>query len=401
MSMSDDRAVSRRVVIVGASVAGLTTAETLRASGFAGEIVLIGAEDRLPYSRPPLSKQVLLGEWMPERSQLRTSAELAGLGIQLRLGTPATALDLAAREVVMGADRMGFDLIVIATGVAPRSLEVAERGAIRSLRTVDDARTLRDDLQRAHRIVVVGGGVLGSEIASAARRMGRHATLVGRSRSLTLGATGALLSPRLIALHSEHGVDLRLGQQVAAVDRSGHEHHVMLGDGTEVPGDLVVAAVGGAPNTDWLRGSGLTLADGVVCDGTGLAAPDVYAVGDVARWMHPSRGGTHRVEHQANAIGQALCVAEHIATGSARLPALPFFWAEIHGVRIQAYGSFDASAPLVPIDEDGAQRVVLGSFSGGMLTGVVGWNAPSMFRSARARLDAEHATIERMPHGSR
>jgi NADPH-dependent 2,4-dienoyl-CoA reductase/sulfur reductase-like enzyme len=366
--MSDDAPLPRRVVIVGASVAGLTTAEALRAAGFAGEIVLIGAEDRLPYSRPPLSKQVLLGEWMPERSQLRTSAELAGLGIQLRLGTPATALDLAAREVVMGADRMGFDVIVIATGVAPRSLEVAESGAVRSLRTVDDARALRHDLQRAHRVVVVGGGVLGSEVASAARRMGRHATLVGRSRSLTLGATGALLSPRLIALHSEHGVEMRLGQQVAAVDRSGREHRVVLDDGSDVRGDLVVAAVGGAPNTDWLRGSGLTLADGVVCDGTGLAAPEVYAVGDVARWMHP---------------------------------ALPFFWAEIHGVRIQAHGSFDVSAPLVPIDEDGAQRVILGSFSGRMLTGVVGWNAPSMFRSARARVDAEHAMIERMPHGSR
>jgi NADPH-dependent 2,4-dienoyl-CoA reductase/sulfur reductase-like enzyme len=379
---------SHRVVIVGASLGGVTTAESLRAEGFDGDILLIGAERDLPYSRPPLSKQVLLGEWEPERAHLRTRDDLRALGIHLRLGEPATALDRAAREVVVGSDRVGYDTLVVATGVGPREHAVAAApGVIRSLRTIDDARALRDGLRDAHRVVVIGSGVLGSEIASAARRMGRHATLIGRSPHLTLGATGSLLSQRLVDLHREHDVDVRLGVEAIGVEPMGSSHRVALSDGSHVDGDLVVTAVGGTPHTQWLQSSGLTLDDGVVCDGNGRAARDVFAVGDVARWQHPESGVTSRVEHQASAIEQALSVAATIATGCAALPGPPFFWADIHGVRIQAYGTFDASSPLVPIDGDGAERIVWGSTVEDRLTGVIGWNAARLFRDARALVD--------------
>jgi NADPH-dependent 2,4-dienoyl-CoA reductase/sulfur reductase-like enzyme len=379
---------SHRVLIVGASLAGVTTAESLRGEGFDGDILLIGAEPELPYSRPPLSKQVLLGEWEPERAHLRTREDLASLGIRLRLGEPATALDLPAHEVVVGSERVGYDTLVIATGVGLREHAVAaEPGVIRTLRSIDDARALRAGLHGARRVVVIGSGVLGSEIVSAVRRMGRHATLIGRSRRLTLGATGALLSGRLVDLHREHGVDVRLGVEAIRVEHRRSGHRVALSDGSHVDGDLVVAAVGGAPRTEWLRGSGLTLDDGVVCDGSGRAAPDVYAVGDVARWRHPVSGVTSRLEHQANAIDHALSVAASIATGRAAARGLPFFWADIHGVRIQAYGTFDASARLVPIDGDGVERIVFGSTVEDRLTGVIGWNAARLFRDARALVD--------------
>jgi NADPH-dependent 2,4-dienoyl-CoA reductase/sulfur reductase-like enzyme len=357
------------VVVVGASVAGVTLAEALRASGHRGPITLVGDEPHLPYARPPLSKQVLAGTWEPDRTSLRTADELRDLDVVLRTGATATALDPRAHRVIVDGVQLGYDVLVVASGVDPVRPEVPGR-EVHVLRTRDDAARLRSAWARARSVAVLGTGVLGSEIASAARASDRRVTVFGRSGSLSFGTVGTLLSDRLVALHREHGVALAL----SAVQAPGATGGAL----DDIGADLVVAAVGGRPRTDWLVGSGLAIDDGVRCDPLGRAAPDVYAIGDVARWEDPSTGRAVRVEHQTNAIEQALAVAATITGGPPPTAPTPFFWSEVHGVRVQAAGSFDAAEPLRP-DEDEPRLL---RHPGG----VVGWGAPRAFRLARAAL---------------
>ncbi|WIB76652.1 FAD-dependent oxidoreductase [Curtobacterium sp. MCPF17_002] len=355
------------VVVVGASVAGVTLAEALRSAGHAGPITLVGAEPHAPYARPPLSKQVLDGTWEPARTALRTRAELHALDVTLRTGAAATALDTVRHQVVVDGAALPYDVLVIATGTEAVRPELPGR-SVHVLRTLDDAVTLRRAWSRSRHVAVLGSGVLGSELASAARAADRAVTVIGRSGTLTFGTVGTLLSDRLAELHRSHGVQLRLTAgatgAAAAVDECG--------------ADLVVAAIGSRPATAWLADSGLAIDDGVLCDASGRAAPDVYAVGDVARWADARTGRAVRVEHQTNAIEQALAVAATI-TGAASAPSTPFFWSEVHGVRIQAAGVFDDATLLDPSDED--PRILR------QRSGVVGWGAPRAFRLARATLD--------------
>jgi NADPH-dependent 2,4-dienoyl-CoA reductase/sulfur reductase-like enzyme len=360
--------VTVHVVVIGALVAGVTLAEALRSGGHTGQITLVGAEPHAPYARPPLSKQVLDGTWEPDRSALRTASELRSLDVTLRTGTTATALDPLRHEVVVDGRTLGYDVLVVATGVEPTRPLLPQR-TVHVLRTLDDAVALRAAWDGAASVAVLGTGVLGSELASAARKGGRAVTMIGRSGRLTFGTVGALLSDRLGELHRANGVALRrlapVGRAVgAAVDAA--------------EADLVVAAIGGRPRTGWLVGSGLTVDDGVVCDATGRAAPDVYAIGDVARWTDAATGRAVRVEHQTNAIEQALAVATTITGGPAGAAPTPFFWSEVHGVRIQAAGVFDPHRPLEASDDDpGVLR---------QSRAVVGWGAPRAFRLARAAL---------------
>lgn len=351
------------VVVIGASVAGVTLAEALRASGHSGPITLVGAEPHAPYARPPLSKQVLDGTWEPDRAALRTASELQALGVTLRTGATATSVAPLRHEVVVDGDPLGYDVLVLATGVGPARPVLPGR-SVHVLRTLDDAVALRAAWRRATSVAVLGTGVLGSELASAARKTGHDVTMIGRSGRLTFGTVGALLSDRLAELHRANGVSLRLAPT----------------DPSTVSADLVVAAIGGRPRTDWLTGSGLTIDDGVVCDATGQAAPDVFAIGDVARWTDPSTGRAVRVEHQTNAIEQALAVAATLTGGPPQAAPTPFFWSEVHGVRIQAAGVFDADVPLVADDDE--PRILR------QPAGVVGWGAPRAFRLARAELTA-------------
>lgn len=392
-----ERTPGDRIVIVGASLAGLTTAEALRDNGFAGDVLLIGAEPHLPYSRPPLSKQVLSGDWTEDDATLRTADELAAAGIRTMLGLPATSVDLAGRTVAVGGEEVPFDILVIATGVAARTVRDAGGAPLPTLRTRADARALAARIADPSRVLVLGAGVLGSEIASGARAKGSEVTLVSRGAEIGFGAVGRLLSSRLVDLHRAAGVDLRLGTAAVSIDplpTSSAGAIVTLSDGARVGADLVVAAVGGHPATEWLRESGLDVSDGVVCDDAGRAAPGVFAVGDVARWTSPTAPEGRRVEHQTNAIEQALAVGRLIATGDAAPCAPTLFWSQLHRVRIQAYGDFDQSIPLVPhvIDPSDPDRLVLAAIRGDQVTGIVGWNAARAFRDARTAVDDAHAS---------
>ncbi len=374
-------------MIVGASLAGLTTAEGLRAEGYAGSITLVGEEDHPPYSRPPLSKQVLSGRWTAAQAMLRDGAQLAALDLRLVKGR-ATAADLTARTVTVEGDTLAYERLVVATGVRARRLPGAEGVAgVHTLRTLDDAIGLRDDLPAAGPVVVVGAGVLGCEVAASARAAGHDVTILGRSTEPRFGQTATPLSPMIAALLLEHGIRLRMGVDVTDVVGRSRVAALRLSDGSIVPADVVVAAIGCVPSVDWLSGTGIDLTDGVLCDAGGVAAPGVYAVGDVARWLDPATGESHRVEHQATAIEQAHAVARLIVTGEVGAPIVPFFWSELFGNRILVHGRLDPGAPLTILAGDPAdRRFVAATIRDGQATGLIGWNMPREFRQERARM---------------
>lgn len=377
------------VVIVGAGVAGLTAARALREEGFTGPISLIGDEVHPPYLRPPLSKQVLTGEWTADRAHLLDPVEFDGLGLEWRPGARAHSLDIANHTVAVGGTLLRYDSLIIATGVAARQLDgVPALPGVHTLRTIDDAVALRADLGTARRLVVVGNGVLGSEVASAARKLGLEVVLLGRTAALRLGQLGDRLAVPLEQLHRENGVEVRLKASVAGLVGTGRVEGVTLADRSVVGADVVVVAVGGVPSTGWLAGSGLELSDGVLCNAVGCAAPDVYAVGDVARWRSEAGSALPRAEHNLNAIEQSLAVAHLLARGEPSPAVVPFFWSELHGTRIQVYGRFGGESPLEVVAGDPAERrFVAVTCEGRRVTGAVGWNMPRDFRDARVLVD--------------
>jgi len=372
---------THRVVIVGASVAGLSVAENLRAEGFDGEILLLGNEPHLPYARPPLSKQVLLDNWEPSQVSVKTGQELESLGIEFRPSTSAVSLDVKNKQVVTSSGIEVFDQLVIATGARARKLEANPK--IKTLRTIEDALEIRADLLASKKVAIIGTGVLGSELASAARSLGSEATIVGRSKQLSFGSIGSALSSQLEDLHKQNGVQLMLGVKIREVSLGSDISRISFLDGPDLEADLVIAAIGSEPSTEWLAGSGLEITNGIVCDKNGLAAPSVFAVGDVAAWFDPYTGSLSRTENQTSAIEQAISVAAAIANHRESEPLVPFLWSEIHGVRIKAYGWFD-NQPLTQLECETQNGLLLASKQSSMTRGVIAWDlSPKEFRQAR------------------
>lgn len=385
------------VVVVGASAAGLSTAEALRRNGFQGSIVIVGAEGELPYDRPPLSKQILAGSWESERAELRSADHLHELGIDLVLGERAVALDAANRIVHTDSGlAVQAEAVVIATGVRPRTLSVpASLSRVHTLRTLDDALALRARLLTSERLVVVGEGVLGSEIAATATEMGVDVTIVGPLAAPMAGQLGPEIARRLGELHTERGVRLRLGVGVAGFAREGRRvSGVRLDTGEEIPADAVVVAIGSDPATEWLAGSGLTLENGVVCDPCCRAAAGVYAVGDVARFHHEHLGESVRLENRTNATEQAAAVAANLLGAEQAYTPVPYFWTDQFDTKIQVHGFLPAAAEVEIVEGSlDARRFVARYRLDGRVTGVVGWNMPKQTRLHRQEVvDAQ--TVE-------
>ncbi|MFG2827748.1 NAD(P)/FAD-dependent oxidoreductase [Streptomyces sp. NPDC048434] len=368
------------VAVVGASAAGLAAAEALRRFGWRGPLTLIGAEPHLPYDRPPLSKQLLHGAWAPEKLLLRTAEQLAPLDLDLRLGTRATGLDVAGRTLTLdGGERLGCAGVIIATGVAARTLPGAEGIAgVHTLRTLDDALALRGRLANggtpgsggvaagggARRLVIVGNGVLGCEAAAVARELGHEVTLVGIEATPMAAAVGTEVGELLAEEHRARGVRLLTGAvagfETAPADPAGADGPqvtaVRLADGSRLPADLVLPAIGSRPAVGWLDDPALDTTDGLRCDAYCAAAPGIYAAGDVARWDHPVHGRPLRFEHRMNATEQGMAAARNLlAELAADAPAagavdaapaqerrpfapVPYFWSDQYAVKIQAYG---------------------------------------------------------------
>ena len=357
----------RRLVVVGASLAGLRAVEAARRRGFGGEIVLVGAEEHPPYDRPPLSKALLTADGPTAPPTLRTADALRDeLGVELRLGSAARGLDPSERVVLVGDDEVRYDALVVATGASARTLPGGEgvRG-VHELRTVEDALAVRAALDAGARTVVVGAGFIGSEVASAARGRGLPVTVVEALDVPVSRSVGPDAGTVCTDLHRSAGADLRLGTRVSSLDLDGDRvRAVVLESGEVLPADLVVVGMGATPATGWLEGSGIRLHErdrGAVCDATLSAGlPGVYAAGDVAHWPNPLFDDRlMRLEHWTNAAEQGATAAVH-ALGLAEprpLASVPYFWSDWYGHRVQFVGV--PSADEVLRVDPGTERALL------------------------------------------
>jgi NADPH-dependent 2,4-dienoyl-CoA reductase/sulfur reductase-like enzyme len=389
-----------RVCIVGASLGGLRAAEALRHHAFEGTITLIGAEDHLPYDRPPLSKQVLAGTWEADRVPLRPTDTYGDLDLDLRLGTVATGLDLHRREVALtDGDTVPFDSLVLACGAIPRTLPRTESLAgVHVLRTLDDSLALRAELEQGPRLVVIGAGFIGAEVAATARRRGLEVTIVEALPAPLVRGLGPQMGMACAALHQHEGVDIRLGVGVSHLDGdgAGRVARVHLVDGTAIEADVVVVGIGVRPATDWLEGSGLEIRDGIVCDDrcAAVGAEAVYAVGDVARWPNPLFDEEMRLEHWTNAAEQADAAVRNLLGLESAEPyaPVPFFWSDQYDAKIQFVGrsSADDEVRVVHSADDGRKIVALYGRAG-RLVGCLGFSMPRLVMQYR-RLIAERAS---------
>jgi NADPH-dependent 2,4-dienoyl-CoA reductase/sulfur reductase-like enzyme len=331
------------LVVVGASLAGLRAVEAARRAGYAGTITLVGAEEHLPYDRPPLSKEFLTAVETPPAPTLREEAVLRDeLGISLRLGAPATSLDTAEHTVWLGHDPLRYTALVIASGASPRTMPGAERlGGVHTLRTLNDARRIRAALDAGARTVVVGAGFIGSEIASSARQRGSTVTVVEAMPTPLARPVGEQMGAVLASMHERHGTTLRCGVGVEALEGTDRVEAVRLADGSRIEADLVVVGIGVAPNIDWLADSGLELGNGIECDKTlQTSAPGVYAAGDLASWPNPLFDTRMRLEHWTIAAEQGGVAARHAIdpAGATAYSTVPYFWSDWYGRRIQFVG---------------------------------------------------------------
>lgn len=390
------------VLIVGASAAGLSVAENLRRGGFTGRLTMVGEEPHVPYDRPPLSKEVLSGLWPDSKTQLRDRSTLSELDIDLRLGTGAERVDSAARIVTCSdGTQIAYDDLVIATGVRPRPLPGTEGlQGVHVLRTLDDAQRLRSALAGRPRLVIVGAGFLGAEVASVARIAGADVTLVSDIESPLSDVLGPELGGLLLRAHTDHGVHLKTGVKVAAVThRDNRVTGVELADGSTLPADAVLVAIGSIPNTEWLAGSGIPIGSGVICDEFCRAQRGVWAAGDVASWHHVELDGRLRLEHRTNAAEQGIAVARNILAADSPTPftPVPYIWSDQYDLKLQIYGQTRGADAFTVVDGDLADRKFVAVYGkAGHVRGAVGAGMIRPLRAARALVAARApwSTIE-------
>ncbi|MEV7379581.1 NAD(P)/FAD-dependent oxidoreductase [Streptomyces lydicus] len=370
----------RRLVVVGASLAGLHAVEAARRAGFAGTVTLIGAESHEPYNRPPLSKAFLNPGPPPEPPFLRTQEKLKSLNVDLRLGQAATALDTVGQRVAVAGGWIDYDALVIATGATPRMLPGTEGLAgVHTLRTLEDAIAVRSAMEAGARTVVVGAGFIGSEVASAVHKRGLPVTVVEGLPTPLARAIGKEMGVACADLHRAKGVNLLCGLAVRKVSGSGRVERVHLSDGSILDADLVVVGIGAVPQTGWLNGSTLTLNDGVACDATlNAGAPGVYAAGDVARWHNPLFDQPMRLEHWTSAAEQGAEAARNAIDPSRARPfeTVPYFWSDWYDRKIQFAGISDAEHHEIVFGDVARHKFTALYRRGQRLVGVLTMNRP-------------------------
>ena len=362
-------------------MAGLRTCESLRQHGYAEPIVLIGAEKHAPYSRPPLSKEVLRGDAEASTATLRGADELAALEVDVRLGLTAVGLDVDGRKVLLDdGEVVAYDEVVIATGATPRRLPGKAFDRAHVLRTVDDCLNLRTQLVDGARVAIVGAGFIGLEVAASARARGCAVTVIDVLPEPLARVLPVEVGRVVRKLHEDKGVVFQLS---VGVD----------GD-VDLEADVVVVGIGATPETGWLDGSGLDVEDGVVCDEALVAAPGVWAVGDVARWRHGD--DLLRVEHWTNATEQPHHVARDIVAGTAtRFRSVPYFWSDQYDAKLQSLGTARAADEMHVVwgSLDEPKWVAL-MHDGDRLTGVIGMRAPGRVMKMRGLLDTQASYAE-------
>lgn len=303
---------------------------------------MVGGEQEWPYDRPPLSKQFLTGDWEAEKLALRRG-EMSELEAEWKLGSEATSLDSESLGLVLAnGERIDdADAIVLATGAHARRLPFGEDlEGVLALRTLADARSLRAEIETSSRVVVVGAGFIGMEVAASCRAMGLEVVVVDPLPAPLVRGLGPLLGERVARRHREEGIVFHLGMGVEGFEGQGRASGVRLSDGTLLPTDFVVVGVGAAPATDWLAGAGLEIDNGVCCDATGFTGRSgVFALGDCARWNNANYPERPRFEHWTSAVEQSEVVAKRIVHGEAVDHApIPYVWTDQFDLRIAIVG---------------------------------------------------------------
>lgn len=383
-------------VVVGASLAGLRAAETLRREGDDGPIVVIGAEPHMPYDRPPLSKRALTDP-DADVAALAALAVPEDLGVEWVLGSPATGLDLERRRVLLDGGDIAFSRLVIATGARPRTLPATgDLDAVHVLRSLDDSVALRRALAAAPAVAVIGAGFIGLEVASSCHQLGLDVTVIEALPVPLERAVGAAMGERIAARHRDAGVRVETGVGVAALEGTGSVEAVRLADGRVVPADVVVVGIGVAPEVDWLAGSGVDVADGVMCDSRlrvlagGRPLPGVVAAGDVARWATAGGDGSQRAEHWTNAVEQGEAAARTLLHGDAAAPfdPVPYFWSDQLGAKLQMVGHPRPDDDVEVVDDDGAGRWVAAYGRNGTLVAALGVSRAGKVMALRRQIEA-------------
>ena len=371
-----------RIAVVGASLAGLRAVEFIRRAKFEGELVLIGDEEHLPYDRPPLSKEVLRGEWEQDRLALRRKS-YDELNLELLLGRRAVSLDTDAREVGLeGGDVVPFDGLVIATGGRVRELPNQPRlDGIHTLRTLDDSLAIRAALASKPKVAVIGAGFIGAEVAASARQLGLEVTMIEALETPLAQSLGPRLGDVLQEAHERRGVRVHCGRRVEGFGGTDRVESVLLDDGTKVACDLVVVGIGVSPSVSWLAGSGVELEDGVRCDATLAASvPGIVAAGDVASWYNPLFEERMRVEHWTNAVEQARHAVSTLlaAPGEAKpFESVPMFWSDQFDIKIQGVGRPRPTDELVLAGGVPESEKFIALYGrAGRLVGAVAFNRP-------------------------
>lgn len=380
------------VVIVGAGLAGVRVAQRLRALHVTTPIVMVGDEIGLPYDRPPLSKSLLTGaldEALP--TPLISEEELAAGAIDFRRGRRALSLDTARRTVELDdGSRLDYSTLVITTGSRARTLDDAYPGAgILTLRTSDDAVRLRARLESARHATVIGAGVLGLEIAAGIRHHGLDVSVVESLDQPMARVVGPMIGAHVARLHRDHGITIHTGRRITTLLEHQGTTQVTLDTGQSWESDLVVAAIGGTPQTEWVGDSLDTLDGGIICDRFGVTSdPHVFAAGDVVRLLGRDGLPAPRTEHWTSAVDLAQLVAANIAADPAdRRPYAdaPYFWSDQLGVKIQGLGTPNGDDDVVTVMGAFDDGKALALFSrAGIVTGAVAWNAPPALMRCRA-----------------
>jgi 3-phenylpropionate/trans-cinnamate dioxygenase ferredoxin reductase subunit len=381
------------IAIVGASLAGLRAAETLRSEGFAGELHLIGDEVHRPYDRPPLSKQILTGAWDSDKLWLASDEKYDSLTLTSHLGDPATALDADSLRLTLASGaELDVDGVVIATGARTRTIGDPLTGVF-TLRTRDDSLAIRAALEAGpNRLVVIGAGFIGAEVAASARELGVDVAMIEMAEAPFERSLGTQMGSVLADVHVEHGVDLRLGVGCQSINGSEQVESVTLTDGSTIEADLVVVGIGVIPNVEWLEGSGLDIDNGVVCDATCLAGPGIVAAGDVAQWPNGAFDETMRVEHWDNAVTQGIHAAKRLLHGESVGPyePVPWFWSDQYDRKIQLAGRTTNHEHVTIVDGDIESRKFAAIYGrNDTIVAVLGFNRPRHVMRYRQLIEAK------------
>ena len=393
----------KRVVVVGASHAGVSAVEELRKRGFGGEVVLAGAETHLPYSRPPLSKEMLDGSVVDaDGAALHPRQWYHEQAITLRLGQRAVALDTASREVALAdGSTIDYDGLVVATGVTlRRTAWTVDSGELFELRTKDDAVRLAADLPRIGHLVVIGAGFIGMEVAASARARGVEVTVVDVAGWPMSRAFGERVGNWFCRLHEANGVRLQCSTGVDEIRRLDGRTTVRLTDGQVLTADAVLVGIGTTPATDWLTGSGLEVDDGVMCDATlATGVPGVVAAGDVVRWHNPRYGSPMRVEHWTNAVEQGAHAAATLLGDPQPYAPVPYLWTDQFDARTRCVGVMAPDDDAAVLTETESSLVAVFGRAG-RVHGAVCVNAPRELVRLRQAIARQATFDEILPAGS-